>query len=82
MPLIDNIIQWIGYDREVTSKEIIKQFGSRYYCNASKHLGAVMSRAVKSGKVIRVRKGVFKVNDKPTFSKSKEPINPNQSKLF
>ena len=46
---------------EVLSKKQIKEMtGISYYYNTDKHLGDVLSRMVKNGLLIRVRKGYFK----------------------
>lgn len=81
--LIDHIIAWIG-ENQVTSKEIVQEFGGRYHCNAAHHIGAAMSRAVNAGKIIRIKKGVFKVNFNYTGRSVKKDYgsNENQGNLF
>ena len=43
-----------------TIDEIYANVSFSYYCNANKHLGEILSRMVKSGKIERVKKGLFR----------------------
>ena len=43
-----------------TIDEIYANVSFSYYCNANKHLGAILSRMVKDGKIARVKKGLFR----------------------
>lgn len=66
--------------KELTKAEIIKGAGLYYYHNGNKHAGDVLSRMVKRGLLIRVRKGVFRLgNGTP---KKEIIINPNQISLI
>lgn len=51
-------------DHTATKKELVAKFGGVYYCNGSKHLGEVLSRMVKSGHLIRIKPGVYKVENR------------------
>lgn len=70
-------------DKEMTLEEIYKECDFGYYHNWKKHLGNIMSTAVKSGRVERVKRGVFKVKKqrdsrnslKNTKLAAKEPYN-------
>lgn len=54
-----------------------------YYHNHKKHLGVLMSRMVKNGKVIRVKNGVFKLNTNHFRNLPKsEETDINQTSLF
>lgn len=66
--------------KEFTKAEIIKGAGLYYYHNGEKHAGDVLSRLVKSGLLIRVRKGVFKLGS--LEKKKKEVVNHNQTSLI
>lgn len=57
--MIQAILKFMQDKETVTSQELYNQFKGRYYHNAGKYIGEAMSRAVKSGKVICVSKGVF-----------------------
>lgn len=48
-------------DHTATKKELVAKFGGVYYCNGDKHLGAVLSRMVRSGHLVRIKPGVYKV---------------------
>ena len=64
-----------------TIDEIYANVSFSYYCNYKKHLGALLSRLVKSGKIERVKNGVFKyVTSSKYIGKVNQDI--NQSKLF
>lgn len=66
-----------------TIEQIYENVSFYYYCNANKHLGALLSRMVKSGKIARVQKGLFMYIDAKTYldNRMKEIHNPNQLKL-
>lgn len=56
-----------------------------YYHNAEKHLGAILSRMVKAGKIERVKKGEFRWIDIAEFNENllkKEVEVKGQGKLF
>lgn len=65
----------------ILSKSDIKQIsGIGYYRNTDKHLGDVLSRMVKNGSLIRVKRGYFQLGQ---YKKRNTQINnPNQSSLF
>jgi hypothetical protein len=69
------ILLYLQKVESATLKEIYLNVSFSYYCNEMKHLGAVMSRMVKNGKVERIAKGVFKI-------KTKHIENLNQKNLF
>lgn len=45
----------------ITKKEAIDLIGDRYYFNADKYVGEVLSRMVKAQFLIRIKPGVFKI---------------------
>ncbi len=46
---------------QASLKEISENVPFGYYHNGMKHLGAIMSRMVKNGKVKRIRKGIYQI---------------------
>ena len=56
-------------------EEIYSKVSFSYYFNHKKHLGDIMSRLVKRGLVVRVKKGVYKISKENKKSK-------NQISLF
>ena len=57
------IINYLKTVETATLSNIYNNIDKSYYANWQKHVGAIMSRLVKGGKVIRVKKGVFKLNN-------------------
>jgi len=59
-------------DHTITMDNLDTNFGNAYYCNSRFHLGNMMSRMVKNGQFIRLKKGVYKLNliSKDTNQKS------------
>lgn len=51
-----------------------------HYANGEKHVGEVLSRMVKSGILIRIKPGFFKLGD--GVRKVRNIIAPNQQNLF
>ena len=60
---------------QFTKKEAVELIGHTYYHNADFNVGNVLSRLVNSGRLERVKKGVYKIAEKT-------PDNPNQIELF
>jgi len=75
------LLNFIG-DREVSKKEIVEEFGGLYFRNGSFHIGQRLSRMVNSKLLIRVRRGVFKVNKSPILGTKKEVVAENQISMF
>jgi len=48
-------------DGMVVSSTIVEALGGQYYSNPEKHVGDIVSRMVKSGLLIRVKPGVFRL---------------------
>jgi len=61
-----------------TITEIYNNVSFSYYHNASKHLGALLSRMVYAGKITRLKKGLFFI--KPT-TKAKEQFDDTKQQL-
>lgn len=78
----NDVLKFFNGDKtkEFTKAEIIKGAGLYYYHNGDKHAGDVLSRLVKSGLLIRVKKGVFKLGSMD--KKKQQVINPNQISLI
>ena len=60
--------------------EIYQSVSFGYYNNANKHLGALLSRMVKAGKITRIKKGLYSISGATGFKKVKPT--PQQIKLF
>jgi predicted transcriptional regulator of viral defense system len=58
-------------DGTITLEDATRLVGSDLYCNARKHVGAVLSRMVDRGLIERVKPGVFRLHS----------INPHPSTL-
>lgn len=56
------ILNFVRQRGEATKAEICK-ISDRYFCNGSKHVGERLSRMVKSGMLIRVKNGVYRLGD-------------------
>lgn len=65
----------------ITKREVADMSGS-YFCNADKHLGAILSRMVKSGLLKRIRPGVFEIGSgKKSVSVTQETKEPTLFEL-
>ena len=65
----------------VTKQQVVEYFGQNYYCGESNHLGAMLSRMVNAGLLVREKKGSF------TIGSGKKPApavesGPSQPTLF
>lgn len=69
-------------DHTITMDDLDENFGHAYYCNARFHLGNMMSRMVKNGEFIRIKKGVYKLNFSPIVKTKNVNIDPKQQSLF
>ncbi len=50
---------------EATLENIYQNVSFSYYCNWKKHLGAMLARMLKKGKIERIKKGVYRI--KPRY---------------
>jgi predicted transcriptional regulator of viral defense system len=57
-----------------TKKEIVDLLGHTYHCNGAFHIGNILSRLVGSGKLDRVKRGVYEI--------ASPKSNPNHPTLF
>lgn len=55
----DEILKYLRTVPQATLSEIYDNVPFGYYCNELKHLGEILSRMVKKGIIVRVKKGVF-----------------------
>ena len=76
------ILKYLATVESATLSELYQNSDYSYYLNWQKHFGDVMSRLVKQGFVIRIKPGVFRLNE--TMKRPGKPIeeNPNQLGLF
>ena len=66
----------------LSKKEIIERGQIRYYFNTEKHVGDTLSRMVKNGLLVRVKKGYYKLNKStPNHGRPVQEIE-NQIELF
>jgi hypothetical protein len=75
------ILQYLLTVDEANLEDIYNKVSFSYYYNWKKHLGSILSTMVKNGNVIRVKRGVFKINEAQTKA-VKQSVNPNQTTLF
>ena len=68
-------------ENKITKTEAFELIGGCYYCNASKHVGDVLSRMVKSKLLNRVKNGSFEINTNRTQTVTGIII-PNQLELL
>lgn len=64
---------------QITKRQAVELIGKRYYANADKHVGDVLSRMVKSGLLKRIKNGVFELGSR---TKKHTPSPENQLNLF
>lgn len=55
----EEVLKYLRTVPQANLSEIYDNVSFGYYCNEMKHLGEILSRMVKKGTVIRVKKGVF-----------------------
>jgi predicted transcriptional regulator of viral defense system len=77
-----NILTYLNTVESATLQELYDISDYNYYLNWQKHFGQVMSRLVKQGKVVRIKKGVFRIAKHNEFKVSSEVEIENQIKLF
>jgi predicted transcriptional regulator of viral defense system len=77
-----SILTYLNNVESATLEELYNISDYSYYANWQKHFGQVMSRLVKQGKVVRIKKGVFRIAKLGEGEiRAKEEIE-NQIKLF
>ena len=84
---LQKILHWATGRPQFTKKEVNENFADMYYCNGAFHLGEILSRAVKSGKLVRISRGIYKLPDSPKppakpTTKAKPTTAENQLSLF
>ena len=76
-----DIIQWAKFvGGKFTKSEAVARFGVEYYHNGAFHVGERLSRMVKSGHLVRVQRGVYKVGKGTKSNPAK--IDADQTSLF
>ena len=58
---MNEIVEYLKTVESATIEDIYQNCGRIYYYNAHKYISQIMSRLVKQCKVIRIKKGVFKI---------------------
>ena len=64
-----------GPNQNRTSAELIDKFGRDYFNNREKYVGERLAALIRSGHVVRVKKGLYTVA-------GETPGDANQAKLF
>jgi hypothetical protein len=77
----NEVLKFLLTVESATIDEIYAEMTFGYYHNYKKHLGALLSRMVQNGKIVREKKGLFRVA-KTGESQAKIQENPNQIKLL
>ena len=68
---------------EVKLSEIIEKFNHWYYHNSRKHISDIMYRMVKSKKLIKPKRGYYKLNDEPVWTTPEDKeVDPDQLNMF
>lgn len=77
-----DILTYLNQRESATLQELYQISDYNYYHNWQKHFGQVMSRMIKQGKVVRIKKGVFRIAKLGEGEvRAKQEIS-NQIKLF
>lgn len=76
-----HIMRLLYRHKEMTKGNLLKHCAHWYYCNADKHLGAVLTTMVKNGLIHRPKTGVYAVNwqfegNKPMLAKQPTLFDP------
>lgn len=70
----------------ITKSEAVAAIGHLYYCNAGHHVGEVLSRLVKAGRMKRTLRGVYetvRITERPATERPiTAKIDGNQMGLF
>lgn len=77
----DEVFKYLQKNGASNKEEIYQNVSFSYYHNWAKNLGVLLKRMVDNGKVIRVKRGVYKLSE-TRIPLDKKPIDPNQSNLF
>jgi pantoate kinase len=78
----NQILKYLGTVESATLRELYENSDYSYYANWRKHFGDVMSRLIKQGFVVRVKPGVFRLNESRKMPVKPIEENPNQIELF
>ncbi len=78
------ILKFVHKNGRTTKQEIMDRMPWGYYCNGPKHFGDMISRMVKNGMLIRVKRGTYEYNENRTVSNGPSKIekDKNQTELF
>lgn len=66
----------------VTKKQVVENFGHRYFCNAEKHVGDCLSRMIKARLLDRLKPGVYAIGAGTKAKPAAAVIIENQKTLF
>lgn len=74
--ILDNVRQ----NGSITSKRANEMLAGYYYRNGEKYVGEILSRMVKSGKLVRIKPGLFELGS--GRSAQSDILIKNQNSLF
>ena len=75
------IYRYISEKGSASISELVRDAPWGYYHNGNRYMSMICSRMVKNGTLVRIKRGVFAVNNHPV---KRKPIkeDPRQLKLF
>jgi len=76
----DKILKYLSSVESATLEDICENIDATYFLNAKKYIGEICSRMVNSRRLIRPKKGTYKIN--PSYRKGCKPDTSNNPKLF
>jgi len=74
------VFEYVRENGIITNDKADKLIGGTYYHNSRKYVGEVLSRMVKSGLLLRVKKGIYKLGYRT--NKKPDAVPENQLQLF
>lgn len=75
------IVNYLQSNESITFDKV-RELIDDHYCNGGKHCSDAMTRMVKQGFIVRVKKGVFSLNKNYRGGKTKNETIPNQTDIF
>lgn len=76
------VINYLKTVEQADIHQIYRAVSFSYYCNYQKYIGEICSRLVEDGRIIRVKKGIFKFNEDYKPKVKAEHNNQQQGSLF
>jgi hypothetical protein len=63
------VLNYVISHGTLTLRDAVRFFGQHYYSNAERHTGAMLSRMVRRGLLVRDRRGVYALQPDTTSSR-------------